>query len=459
MAGSVRRRILAAIVLVALAATTVLTVPLAIVTGRREQEQSRRELENIADRAASMLPSPLVHADVPIDVPAVEANIDVGVYLPDGTLVAGAGPGRPDPVTAGARFEPSDGYVGDMTVHAEPVVVDGQEVAVVRVAEPTAEAASSLRGALAILLAIDVAAVGAAAAIGWFVAARLAKPVGAIRDNAVRLGLGDFSIDPARSGVGELDDTADALAETARRVEGMLARERAFSANASHQLRTPLAALRLTVETEMFAPRDDHAVVLAEVVNELDRLEATVATLLDAARGRPSPGQPFEPRFGADLVRRWSGPLAARHRILRVTEPQTIALAVSQPAVDQIATVLIDNAVLHGEGTIEVNIAVTDDNLSLTVADEGTIRGDLGTLFERHDPAASGTGVGLHLARTLAEAEGGRLVLSNRRPTTFRLILPGRDAPPAPGDHRPAGSDDPSSPLRPPRHRRVGTAR
>ncbi len=454
-----RRRILIAIVLVALAATTVLTVPLAIVTGHREQEQSRRKLENIADRAASMLPSPLARADVPIDVPAVEANIDVGVYVPDGTLVAGAGPDRPDAVTAGAGFESSDGYVGDTTIHAEPVVMNGQVVAVVRVAEPTAEAASSLRGALAILLAVDGAAVGAAAAIGWFVAARLAKPVTAIRDDAVRLGLGDFSIDPKPSGVGELDDTADALAETARRVEGMLARERAFSANASHQLRTPLAALRLTVETEMFAPRDDHAVVLTEVVDELDRLEATVTMLLDAARGRPSPGQPFDPRFGADLVRRWSGPLAARQRTLRVIEPRVTALAVSQPAVDQIATVLIDNAIQHGVGTIEVNIAVAGDNLSLTVADEGTIRGDLGTLFERHDPAASGTGVGLHLARTLAEAEGGRLVLSNSRPTTFRLVLPGRDAPLSPSDHRSVGSDETGSLPGSPRHRRVGATR
>ena len=67
---------------------------------------------------------------------------------------------------------------------------------------------------------------------------------------------------------------------------------------------------------------------------------------------------------------------------------------------------------------------MSGENLDVTVADEGTIDRDPAQLFVRRDPEATGHGVGLYLARSLAEAEGGRLVLADTSPTTFRLILP-----------------------------------
>jgi signal transduction histidine kinase len=98
---------------------------------------------------------------------------------------------------------------------------------------------------------------------------------------------------------------------------------------------------------------------------------------------------------------------------------------------DQIVDILVSNAVEHGAGTVTVTVAEEGESLAVVVADEGSIDRDAAGLFTRRDPGASGHGVGLSLARSLAEAEGGRLVLSSLRPATFRLVLPGRSAPPA----------------------------
>ena len=289
-----RRRILVAIIGVTAMATLILTVPLALIIARRESADAIRELERVAQRTASDLPTKIGGTGDPIELPRVEENVQVGVYTPDGQRVAGSGPAFADSVTTRANRLVVDGTVGDQRVLADPVFVDERLIAVVRVAEPVADTAARVRHDILILVAFDLAAVVIAAGVGWFVAARLARPVRVIRDDAVRLGDGDFSIDPKRSGIGELDETAAALAETAGRLEAVLARERAFSADASHQLRTPLAALRLSIETEILDPRPDRLQVLEEALHEIDRLEGTMTTLLDVARDRPTSRGPVD---------------------------------------------------------------------------------------------------------------------------------------------------------------------
>lgn len=428
-----RQRILLAIVGVTAMATILLTVPLVVVISRRQSSNSIRELERIAQRTMAELSISFGSSGDAVEFPKVEADVQIGVYRPDGTRVAGTGPPRADAVTARVKRLVGSGTIGDQRVLADPVIVNERLVAVVRVAEPTSETAARIRRDVLILIAFDLGAILAAGAVGWIVAARLARPVRTIRDDAVRLGDGDFSIVPHRSGVSELDETAQALADTARRLDDTLSRERAFSADASHQLRTPLASLRLLVETEAIDPRPDPREVLADALIELDRLEATVATLLAVARDRPTERVPLDVgRLLFDLNRRWNGRLASSNRPFRSSAAGPVGAHISQAVLEQILEILIANAVDHGTGTVSVIVEDLAGAMVVTVQDEGHLDRDPSELFTRRDPGATGHGVGLSLARTLAEAEGGRLVLVAASPTTFRLVLPDMSPAPSP---------------------------
>lgn len=423
-----RRRILLAIVSVTLLATVVLTIPLALVIAHRENDDSFRELDRVAERTAAGLPRTLDRTDDPIELPTVETVVHVAVYDLEGQKIAGRGPSSLDGLAGTERVTTLYTQNATERIVARPITLDEKRVGVIRVSEPTTETSGRIRRDLLMLVAIDLGALLVAATVGWVVAARLVRPLRRIRDDAVRLGNGDFSIRPVPSGVSELDDTADALADTATRLESSMRREREFSANASHRLRTPITAMRLEIETEMGTPRPDRNEVLRESITELDRLELTIETLLAVARDQPLHRTPIDPAELANAIRsRWNGPLAAEGRALRVSSPAHSSTTVSAEVVEQILDVLLDNAQQHGRGEVSVAIGVEGSTFRATVTDEGTIARDQSDLFTRRDPGAQGHGVGLALARALAEAEGGRLTVSTPSPTAFRLVLPGRE--------------------------------
>ena len=413
-----RRRILLAIVGVTILATIVLTIPLGIVVAHRDNDDGFRELDRIAERTAAGLPPDLT-AGSPLQLPRVEGSVHVTVYDRVGARVAGTGPVRADRVTSSASVVTVDGTLNGVRIVARPLIVDERRIGVIRVSESLVETRARIRRDLMFLAAIDLAAVAVAAGVGWLVATRLVRPLRVIRDDAVRLGNGDFSIHPEPSGVTELDETAEALAETARRLDGAMTREREFSANASHQLRTPITAMRLAIESEVMTPRPDRSDVLHESLGELDRLESTIGTLLAVARDQPLRREPINvASFIVGVRSRWSAPLADAGRALRIATRGQPSTHVSADVLNQILDVLIGNAAAHGRG--EITLTFEDDaaNLVVEVSDAGTIRRDPSELFVRRDPAAGGHGVGLSLARALAEAEGGRLILARPSPTT-----------------------------------------
>jgi len=92
--------------------------------------------------------------------------------------------------------------------------------------------------------------------------------------------------------------------------------------------------------------------------------------------------------------------------------------------VRQVLSVLLDNAAGHGSGTVTIEVRDAGDALAIDVSDQGsgiTVRPE--ELFTRRAGRAAGHGIGLALARSLAEAEGGRLSLTRPVPPTFTLFI------------------------------------
>jgi signal transduction histidine kinase len=215
------------------------------------------------------------------------------------------------------------------------------------------------------------------------------------------------------------------LDTTAERLDGLVARERAFSADASHQLRTPIAGLRVQIEAALMAPEADLRGVLVGALEPIDRLESTVDNLLRLARDVHIDRSPLDlAQLARDVDRDWHGTFAAAGRPLRVTiDVDVPAPAVSQPPVRQILDVLVENAERHGAGVVTVGVRRVPGGVAVEVDDEGRGVSDAHAVFVRR--ADGGHGIGLALARTLAEAEGGRLVLERTGPAPrFTLFLP-----------------------------------
>jgi signal transduction histidine kinase len=409
----VTRRIFLTIVATTALAVVLFGVPLAIVVNRRVHDDAVIELQRAAFSAAAA-PASAVS----------DSSITVGVYDAGGHKVAGGGPPVADMVVAAAGGGVHDGVVGGERVVAVPLPGSG---GVVRAAEPRGEVRHRELMTWLAMAGLGVLAVAVAAGAGALLARRLTRPVRRLRDASVRLGDGDFTVEAPPSGVAELDDVAGALTATARRLGTTVERQRTFAADASHQLRTPLASLRLALENELADPRRDPTLALRDALEDVGRLDATVTNLLALAR---EPGPPRTPVAVEELVNRaearWRRVLVAQGRSLRVdVAPGTAPVVVSTAAVSTVLDVLLDNALQHGAGVVTLSgRPAPRTGVVLVVGDEGQVTAPDGALFAPRPAGGRRHGIGLALARSLAEAEGLRLLLARRRPTAFELVLP-----------------------------------
>ena len=273
-------------------------------------------------------------------------------------------------------------------------------------------------------------------------ARRLTRPLEELASAADRLGLGDARPLGRRYGVAELDQVAEGLDGSARRITDLLSAERDFAADASHQLRTPLTALSMRLE-EMIASADDPAVVREEgaaALAQTERLTEVVSQLLGrtrrAARGVPSLLAIDD--VVAQQVVEWDPAFRRVNRKLEVTGEKGLAAYITPGALAQVIATLLDNALVHGAGTVTIRTSRTPKSVVVEVRDEGRgVPHDLvPRIFERNvSGRPGGTGLGLALARDVATADGANVVLV--RPEAGRVrYLP---APRAARGGRPPG--------------------
>lgn len=429
-----RRQLLTAIAGVTTVAVVLFAIPLAIAVQRLYRNEAITSLERDATRVAAAAPDDEVKHPRPVPLPAgLRSHLTVGIYRTDGQLLAGAGPARSRPAADAA-----DGRLhqaledGALTVSA-PIPSDEGVTASVRVSMPYGAIRERTDRAWLLMAALALLIVLLAATLARYQAGRLAGPLERLTRAAQALGDGDFTIRAQRSGVREADTAELALEATARRLGTLLDRERSFSADVSHQLRTPLTGLLLGLESALERPGADLIAAIRTAVQRGEHLQEIIDDLLSLARDT-GPGREtidVEALFD-DVKTRWEGQLAAAGRPLLTTVQRPLPEVRSLPsAIRQILDVLIDNAATHGAGAVTVEAVDIGTGLAIDVGDEGPGVADGVDIFARRQSAARdgagnghGHGIGLAFARSLAEAADGRLVLRRPAPPVFTLLLP-----------------------------------
>jgi signal transduction histidine kinase len=286
-------------------------------------------------------------------------------------------------------------------------------------------------GAVALVAGLMAVAVALAAWLAAVLAAWLARPVEELAEAAGRLGAGDPRPLGRRYGLADLDQVADGLDSSARRLSSLLAADRELAVDASHQLRTPLTALSMRLE-EMIAAADDPDVVREEgsaALAQAERLADVVTQLLSPARRATAASAELT---GIDEIVQqqmveWEPAFRRAKRKLVVIGARGLQAHVTPGGLAQVLATLLDNALMHGGGTVTIQTSQSARSVVIEVRDEGNgVPPDLvSRIFERSvSGRPEGTGLGLALARTMAAADGGRVVLVKAKPATFGVFLP-----------------------------------
>ncbi len=267
--------------------------------------------------------------------------------------------------------------------------------------------------------------------VGVLVASRqahsMSRPMVELADRAERLGAGESRISPLHSGIAELDQVSEVLARSAQKLTKSLATERDFASDASHQLRTPLTALLMRLEE--IAATDDLEVVQEEAniaISQVERLTRVVDDLMSRTRrggDEPKATVSLDSVIAA-LQREWQPAFEEARRSVRVHGERGLVVQAKPVDLSQVLSTLLENSLAHGRGTVDVHARRSGPSVVVEVSDQG--EGVPSTIaphiFER-SVTTTGTGLGLALARDLAESNGGRLELIQAQPAIFALFV------------------------------------
>jgi signal transduction histidine kinase len=435
----VTARLLATMLALTAVLLGVLVVPLGIESARSERRDLRAKVERDATAVASLAEDAL-QAGAPAP-PALtrlarrylaETGGRIVVVDRDGTsIVDAASPigrdfsSRPEIATAldgstAAGVRHSDTLDANLLYVAVPVASGGVVHGASRITYPTSTADARVRHTWLALAAISAFALAVAAGLAVWLARWASRPLVRLEAAATGVAAGNLAARAPVEGPPEVRAVAASFNAMVERVESMLDDQSAFVADASHQLRTPLTALRLRLENLAAETGPQAEAGVEAAAAEVDRLAELVDGLLALARADAGATAAAVVDARPIVIERadaWEALAAERGIDVRVSASEPAKVRVARERLEQVLDNLVSNAIeaVGSEGSVELLVGRRGAEVEIRIRDDGPglAADDRAHAFDRfwRRRDTAGSGLGLAIARRLVEVDGGTIAL------------------------------------------------
>lgn len=469
------RRLVATYLLLALVVLVALEVPLGIVNGRNQRRDLQVRVERDAVALAGLVEDRLQAGAAPGD-PALDGILDryapragarVVVVGRDGRLLADSDTTRelgrdfstrPEIATAlggavatGTRR--SDTLGQTLLYVAVPVASGGRIFGAVRASVPTSRVDALTRRYWLVLTGIALVVLAVVALAGIWLARWVSRPLTDLRDATRAAEAGDLAVRAdAASGPEEVREVARAFNDMVGRLDVLVGTQEQFVADASHQLRSPLTALRLRIENLRYDADPATEADLDGALEEVERLSRLVDGLLALARADRRAPERAVRDLGPILHARaeaWRPAAAESGVTLDVSAAPGLRCDLAEDALEQVLDNLLANALDVAPAGTAVTLAAARDGAAaeVTVTDAGPgmdaeAREHALDRFWRGRDDRRGSGLGLAIVKRLVEADGGTVRLEEAPGGGLRVVvrLPAVARPGAPAGRAGLGS-------------------
>jgi signal transduction histidine kinase len=429
-------------------------VPLGVSLGKRVDSEVRSQARSQAEVVAASAPELLEHNQTAVLQQLVvrSAQAQRGrVIVVDGSgrVVADSGVPPELGVSYASRPEIAAALSGrtsqavrhsstlneDLLATAVPILRLGRPIGAVRVTQSNSAVSDATRSAVIRLVGLGGIVLLLGALAGALIARETSRPIGRLEEAAQQVEAGDLTTRAPVEGSSEQRALALTFNSMTERLERLLASQREFVADASHQLRTPLTGIRLQLEElrEAVPPGDPRAAELDAALAEVDRLAAIVNELLVLSRAdeREMPAEVIDVQRGVDqAIARWAK--AAKDAGVALdydgngSAPRCLC---ARADFDRVLDSVIENAVQYSPRGSQVEVRTTPERIEVLDRGPGLVPGEEETVFERFHRGRAGrqgrpgTGLGLSIARELAAAWGGQVTIGNREGGGARAVI------------------------------------
>lgn len=453
------RRLVAGYLALTIVVLVVLMVPLGITHQHGLEQDLLLRMERDATVVASLIEEEMRTPTTADDVAIVTAvdrysaatGARVAVTGPTGQVVADTDPPAPGErtlrtrpevraaldgtVATGSRYSETLGI--DVLYVAVPVAAAGRIYGSVRITYPASQVNAQARSYWLVLAGVAAITLAAVALIGWLIARWVARPLARLEEGAAAMGAGDLATRvPEDEGPPEVRALARRFNVTAGQLEQLVGAQEAFVADASHQLRTPLTAMRLRIESlgAVAGPAgEDDARAATDEVDRLTRMVDSLLALARAERGDASLITVDVSSLLAERVDSWTDLAAESGVAVKGDIDADLSARMPEGVLEQVLDNLVDNAVeaCGDGGAVVVSASGNDDDgpVVIEVLDDGPGMSDADKAhaFDRFwraptSRAGAGTGLGLPIVQRLVEHAGGSVRLLDRQGAPGLLV-------------------------------------